>query len=439
MAKKQSQKELSKKHLAHSERSQRQQRWIILGVSIVVGLVVLVLAYGIIDQSFLQGRQAVATVGDQKVTAKDFQNQTQLSRIVNLQQFIYDQELLQYGQQVGNFDLYLQAYYDMQKIQSQMADAETFASSNLEALVDDVLIRMAAAKLNPAIIVSDLEVEESLQKLFSFYPNGTPTIGPTSTVWVTPTFSRTQIAILGPTATPITIPTLDAAINPTSVPTLAPTSILAITATPAVTLGPDSTPTAYTLEGYKTNFEKYLTDLKSYNLKESDLRQYWKTQLLRQKVFEAVTSGVSSDADQVWARHILVASEEDGKKTLSRIKSGEDWSTVASEVSIDTATKNTGGDLNWFPRGVMVKEFEDAAFSMKVGETSQPVRTAMGYHIIQVLGQENRPLSSRYLSAAKQQVYADWINKLRVETTIIKNELWKEYIPTEPTVEMPTQ
>ncbi len=87
----------------------------------------------------------------------------------------------------------------------------------------------------------------------------------------------------------------------------------------------------------------------------------------------------------------------------------------------------------------MVTEFEDAAFSMGIGETSQAVKSAMGYHIIQVLGREERPLSSRYLSIEKQKIYTDWITKLRSGTTITIDDLWKEYVPTEPIVEMPAQ
>ena len=438
MAKQKSQSELSKKHIAHSERTQRQQRWIIIGISIVAALVVLVLGYGVIDQNYLQGQKAVARVGNEKVTAEDFRNQTQLARIERFQQFNYNQAILQYALQISDFDTYLQAYYNMQNIQSQMENAETFASSNLDGMVDDILLRQQAVKLSPPVTVSDSEVEESLQKLFNFYPSGTPTAQPTSTAWLTPTFSRTQIAILGPTKTPAPTATQDLTITPTGEPTLAPTSELPVTATPAITLGPAGTATPYTQEGYKTNLQDYLASLEKFNLTENDLREYWKTQLLRQKVFDAVTGDVSSEEEQVWARHILVASEEEANNVLARLKAGEDWSTLAAEVSIDTGTKTLGGDLDWFPRGVMVEPFEEAAFAMKVGETSSAVKTSMGYHIIQVLGHETRPLADKYLSRAKSKVYSDWISKLRSETEITLYDLWKEFIPTEPTVQMPS-
>ncbi len=76
---------------------------------------------------------------------------------------------------------------------------------------------------------------------------------------------------------------------------------------------------------------------------------------------------------------------------------------------------------------------------LNIGEISPAVKTTMGYHIIQVLGHEERPLSTKYLNIAKQKVYSDWMSNLRSQTTITINDLWKDYIPTEPTVQMPNQ
>ena len=439
MAKQNSQKELSKKHIAHSERAQRQQRWIIIGISAVAVLIFLVLGYGVIDQTYLKGQRAVANVGSEKVTVTDFRNQTQLARLANTQQFNYNQAIAQYALQLSDFNTYLQAMYNMQSIQSQMSDANTFASSYLDSLVSDVILRREAPKLSPPVTVSDADVTESLQKLFSFYPNGTPTAAPTATTWVTPTYSKTLLAILGPTATSIITPTQEATPIPTATATLQPTSNQSATATPAVTLGPSGTSTPYTQEGYQANFQDYLAQLKKYDLTEADLREYWKTQLLRQRVYDAVTAGVPAVADQVWARHILVASEEEAKQVIGKLKAGEDWQTLAAEVSIDTGTKSIGGDLGWFPKGVMVAEFENAAFTQTLGEISTPVKTSMGYHVIQVLGHEEHPLAANYLSQAKQKVYSAWIDKLRTQETITINDIWKNYVPTEPTVQMPSQ
>lgn len=100
--------------------------------------------------------------------------------------------------------------------------------------------------------------------------------------------------------------------------------------------------------------------------------------------------------ERVHARHILVgAPQEDAaleKKAkgkiegvLVKLKKGEDFAKLAKMVSEDPGSAEKGGDLGWFMRGQMVPEFEKAAFELKAGAISEPVRTQFGYHIIQLV------------------------------------------------------
>jgi len=70
------------------------------------------------------------------------------------------------------------------------------------------------------------------------------------------------------------------------------------------------------------------------------------------------------------------------------VRAGEDFAALAKEFSSDPGNKDKGGDLGWFGRGMMVKPFEEAAFALKPGETSDLVETPFGFHIIQT--QERR-------------------------------------------------
>lgn len=87
---------------------------------------------------------------------------------------------------------------------------------------------------------------------------------------------------------------------------------------------------------------------------------------------------------QVHAKHILVKTEQEAFGILYDLKHGMDFDEVAEARSI-CPSKNKGGDLGWFGKNQMVKEFEDAAFNLKINELSKPVKTQFGYHIIKVI------------------------------------------------------
>ena len=83
----------------------------------------------------------------------------------------------------------------------------------------------------------------------------------------------------------------------------------------------------------------------------------------------------------VKASHILVKTEEEAKKLKQQIDNGEDFAKLAKQVSLCPSGRN-GGDLGYFTKGQMVKEFENACFSMNVGEVTDPIKTQFGYHLI---------------------------------------------------------
>ena len=89
--------------------------------------------------------------------------------------------------------------------------------------------------------------------------------------------------------------------------------------------------------------------------------------------------------ERVHARHILVSGDANLAKVQEELKSGKSFDVVAKENSIDTGSAANGGDLGEFPRGMMVPEFEKAAFELKnPGDVSEPVKTQFGWHIIKL-------------------------------------------------------
>ena len=160
---------------------------------------------------------------------------------------------------------------------------------------------------------------------------------------------------LEPTATSEPVP---AGSTPTSVPTE--------TKVPTIT----PTPTVYTTKIYSGVLKDYYGNVSHYGISRSVIEDSFRSKLLREKLLEAVTADLEPKEEQVWARHILVATEDEAKTVLEDLKKGEDWNTLAATYSTDSSNKDNGGDLGWFGRGSMVTAFEDAAFAMKPGEIS---------------------------------------------------------------------
>jgi peptidyl-prolyl cis-trans isomerase D len=84
------------------------------------------------------------------------------------------------------------------------------------------------------------------------------------------------------------------------------------------------------------------------------------------------------------AQHILLTTQENANKVLDLLNKGGDFSKLAAQYSQDTGSKDTGGDLGLFGRGVMVSTFEESAFSMQEGDLSGLVKSEFGYHIIKL-------------------------------------------------------
>ncbi|NSW77699.1 MAG: peptidylprolyl isomerase [Chthonomonadetes bacterium] len=149
--------------------------------------------------------------------------------------------------------------------------------------------------------------------------------------------------------------------------------------------------------------------------KQGWTRPHMEAVLKRALLLEKLVARTVRDTDFIHARHILIQpqmpaitpdqnvsaeerqklfaearakAEEEAKakaqKVYEELKAGKDFAEAAKEYSDDRSNKDRGGDLGPFARGMMVKEFEDAAFALKPGEISEPVKTVYGWHIIKV-------------------------------------------------------
>jgi len=174
-------------------------------------------------------------------------------------------------------------------------------------------------------------------------------------------------------------------------------------------------------EMFQGNEKNFAAALKKQNITLEQLSQSIREQLLLEEMKAAVAKDVTVTEEEAKAyyeahkaeyveqeareaRHILIspipagadgtvsaaatqadwdAAEREAEKVRSEIQNGADFATEAEKYSDDT-TKESGGELGTVIRGQMVPDFEEAVFSLKKGELSQPIKTQFGYHLIEV-------------------------------------------------------
>lgn len=173
------------------------------------------------------------------------------------------------------------------------------------------------------------------------------------------------------------------------------------------------------LENLKKMFgeEEFKKSLENEGITVEELKNNIKTQMTIEKYRESflkdtkitdkeVEKHFNENKDKyitIKASHILVEKEDEAKKILEELKNGADFGEM-SKKSIEPGAEERKGDLGYFGKGQMVKEFEDAAFKLKVNELSNIVKTEHGYHIIKVTDRKDK------IEDLKEQVKADLEN-----------------------------
>lgn len=413
----------TKKHLARLEKENRQKKALLISLISILGVILLVVLYGLLNDSVFKPKRTVAKVNDAVITVDQFQKRVKYER------FSLVQTYLQYA--LSDWAYFFQS--QLVGVQDQLDDYIQFGSDTLDKMIQEKVVEQMAADLG--ITVTESEIESYIQENFGYYANGTPTPEPTEKIYPTSTLSRTQMALI--TATPL--PTLAPTEIPTATPMVEPTAT-AIPPTEMPTEAPtpteiQPTATAYTLEGYQGLYSTMVANVTTETgFTDSEFREYVRSILLQKKVYDELTKDIGPEQEMVWARHILVATEPEAKMILTKLAEGDDWTTLAAQFSTDTSNSYEGGDLGWFGKGQMVQEFEVAAYALKIGEISQPVKTEFGYHIIQVVGHETRILTTDELSTIKSAAFSKAVKAAQDAAEIKKNNIWASVVPSEPAI-----
>jgi len=166
--------------------------------------------------------------------------------------------------------------------------------------------------------------------------------------------------------------------------------------------------------------EAFAAQLAANGESEAETRARVRAAMLASIMRDQVIANVVGAAPQVHARHLLVDSADLANSLLAQLQAGADFTSLAQQYSQDTFTRDGGGDLGWFPRGVLIsKEVEDAAFALQSGQYSGVAQSAFGFHIVQVIETDPaRPLTTDQLLTLQQAAFESWLVSLRAAANI---------------------
>lgn len=349
-----------------------QRVWIALAVAGV--LIIGVLGFGAYQEFIAKPNRPVAIVNGVPLRTNAYEHRA------SYEQWQLQLQAAQLQQRKAELDPedesqeFLAQYVD-QQLQQIQGMIPQVPYQTVQKMIDAELVRQEAERRG--ITVSEEELQQAIEEQFGYYR-----------------------------------------VPPTTVPIPTPVTETLSVATPA------PTPIPMTLEQFEERYEAFSKGMREQTaMSDAELREIMRGRLLQQKLQDALSAEVPTEAEQVQARHILVATEEEAQQVLARLGAGEPFEVLAGELSTDETNKDKGGELGWFPRGQMVPPFEEAAFDAEVGDVVGPVETSFGWHIIQVEGHEVRELEPGMLQYRQDQALQDWLSEARSGEGV--ENLWK--------------
>ena len=362
----------SRRQQSKWQREQHQQHRLYIAIGVLVVVVGGIFLGGIFYDNVVRANEVIAQIGPDSVTA------SQLLGEVRPAAKSLDAQAKQFG---GGTNI--ANYVDQQK--------RNLPDQTLSDIIDKRLIQQEAARRGISVSPAELDDKERQTVAdFQAVSNPAPTPQPTSA----PDSSDAAVAAdTAATAAASTVTTPAAAASPS-----APT-------TPTVVPTLDTSAYAPALQQL----------LDKNNLAEPDFRDRLLQGMLRERLQTAIgQEQVPDTQDQVHARHILVATQEQADSVLAQLQAGADFAALASQVSTDPGSKDKGGDLGWFGHGVMDPPFETAAFALQPGQLSDVVHGANGFHIIQMLERDPaRAVPADQLTSQRQKAFTDWLASRR--------------------------
>ncbi len=401
MAKKRTQEEIdlinrrqARKEELRNRKVNEQNRQVRLGVIIVGGLILAILAFAGINEWLIQPGRAVANVNGEEITLREWQDRVQYERAQLI--ILLENQLEAFGGDVG----IIQQFAGQQI--GQLLDEEGFGQGVLDAMVDEAIVRQAAA--DRGITVTEADIDAEIGGIYNFFDGDVPTPRPTATETIMPT----------PSLTPIPTEVITE-VFPTNTPF--PTATMRPTGTPAPTA------TAVSQESFNEQYGEFLDRLGQFNTNEALFRSTIEQSLYRERLADAIAEEeeLSSIAPHASYFNLTFGTEEEANEALALIAADgylTVWNTIRSLTPDPQSTSTAdASEIVWRTQdsieaiaGALIAE---AAFSTPIDTPSELLiqEGADGniYTIIMVSGREDRELSEAQVNQLKQERLASFL------------------------------
>lgn len=403
--------------MSQAELDSYRRQLIMLAVSVATVVLVLILAIGAYYQYVHLPRQSVATVNGETISRSDYWDYrryellNQISQYQQFAQFMEGDQAQQYQQLAAEADR------EFDNVENSSIDAAT---------VDDMITnRILMDALDDfGLEITEEEVDERVVEFLTGMQIGDdepgPTADPTAEAWATATAEAEQEEqeALEEAESDAAEDDENADDEETGDENGNEEDAEEI-ATPEPEPTPAEEDIRATAEVNRADHDEFMLDRIGISHDEF-VDMFLKPEIARAKIRNHLAEDVPTRDEHVEASHILVATQDAAQVVYEDLTENDaDFAELAEEQSTDQQTAPNGGELGWFPRGVMVDEFDEVVFDLDAGEISEPFQTDFGWHVVMVTDrEEDRPLELSMLEQRRQQVFQEWLEEQREEADI---------------------
>lgn len=173
------------------------------------------------------------------------------------------------------------------------------------------------------------------------------------------------------------------------------------------------------LKGTLATEAEWQTYLELNGLSEPEMVNAMLEQITSARVREMIFAPLYGDVPQANARHILVATEAEAAALLSQLQQGADFDALVQAYSIDNATREDGGSLGWFTAQELIDpRLAEVIFSLEPGSIAGPIPSRVGFHIVQLVALDTRPIEPERIAVVMEATYNNWLAERLAAATV---------------------